>query len=83
VPFAERNGLNHAVVRAGQGRNVNTVISDIQKARPSDVFIQEDGRWVIRGSNGRAHILEPNGEIVTSFSGVSTTNVQHRIKTGR
>jgi len=52
---------DHTVIRSSQGRNVNTAINDVQRARPADILIQDDGHWVIRGQNGRIHILEPDG----------------------
>jgi filamentous hemagglutinin len=73
----------HATIRSTQGRNVNTAINDVQRARPADVLLQNDGRWVIRGQNGRAHILESNGEIVTTMDNVTNANVQQRIARGR
>jgi len=43
------------------------VVNDIQKAGQRDVFVQpDDGRFVVRGSRGREHIIEVNGEHVTS-----------------
>lgn len=42
--------------------------NDLQRARRSDVFVQPDGRYIIRGKNGREHIIEPSGEIVTTIN---------------
>jgi hypothetical protein len=57
----------HARLRVGQGRPIAEVATDIQRARPGDVFVQpDDGRFVVRGSKGREHIIETNGEHVTS-----------------
>jgi hypothetical protein len=40
----------------------------VQRARPSDVFVQvENGRIVVRGPNAREHIFEPSGTQVTSL----------------
>ena len=74
---------DHTVIRSSQGRNVNTAINDVQRARPADILIQDDGHWVIRGQNGRIHILEPDGEIVTTMDKVTNSNVQQRIASGR
>ena len=58
----------HARLRAGQGRPIGEVLNDVQRAGPGDVFVQpDDGRFVIRGSKGREHIIEANGEHVTSI----------------
>ena len=61
----------HAQIRATQGRNVNTVINDLNKAKPSNIYLQDDGRYVIKGSNGRVHILESDGELVTTMNNVT------------
>jgi hypothetical protein len=43
------------------------VVNDVQKTGPKDVFVQpEDGRYVVRGVRGREHIIEADGEHVTS-----------------
>ncbi|EDW1535551.1 hypothetical protein QE60_000998, partial [Salmonella enterica subsp. enterica] len=69
----------HATLRHRQGRPVGQTISDIQRARKADVLIQSDGRWVVLGPNGRAHVIEADGsEIITSMSGVSRSNVGRR-----
>ncbi len=46
---------------------LSIALTDAQRARQSNVFIQFDGRWTVRGSKGREHIFELNGELVTSF----------------
>lgn len=57
----------HARLRSAQGRPIAEVVNDIQRAGPRDVFVQaEDGRWVVRGPKGREHIIEADGEHVTS-----------------
>jgi hypothetical protein len=43
------------------------VVNDVQRAGPKDVFVQpDDGRFVVRGVRGREHIIEADGEHVTS-----------------
>ncbi|MCL6601191.1 MAG: RHS repeat-associated core domain-containing protein, partial [Alicyclobacillus macrosporangiidus] len=73
----------HANLRAGQGRagSIRQALNDVQKARPSDVLRQNDGRWVVKGSNGRVHIFEEDGEHVTSFRN-SAANTAKRIAEG-
>jgi hypothetical protein len=57
----------HARLRAGQGRPTGQVVNDVQGAGPKDVFVQlDDGRFVVRGGFGREHIIEADGEHVTS-----------------
>ena len=57
----------HSEQRRGFGRRVGPAFNDAQRARQSDVFMQPDGRYVVRGPRGREHIFEPNGELVTSI----------------
>jgi hypothetical protein len=43
------------------------LVNDIQRAGRHDVFVQpDDGRFVVRGPKGREHIIEVDGEHVTS-----------------
>lgn len=57
----------HARLRSAQGRPIGEVVNDIQRAAPRDVFVQlDDSRFVVRGPRGREHIIEANGEHVTS-----------------
>jgi len=72
----------HATIRASEGRNVSTTINDVQRARPADVLVQNDGRWVIRGQGGRIHVLESGGEIVTTMNRVTQSNVTKKINSG-
>lgn len=37
-------------------------------AKQSDVFLQEDDRYVVRGKRGREHIFEKDGELVTTIN---------------
>ena len=71
----------HAKIRSSQGRIVSTAINDINRATPSKIYIQMDGRYVIQGNHGRVHILEPSGEIVTTMNKV--TNFNDRVQKGR
>jgi RHS repeat-associated protein len=43
----------HARLRSKQGRPVGQVVNDVQRAGPNDVFVQPDGRFVVRGPRGR------------------------------
>lgn len=68
---AEKPGLirsGHASLRSGQGRPIGTVLNDVQRAGKGDVFVQpDDSRFVVRGPKAREHIIEPDGEHVTSL----------------
>lgn len=55
----------HVQDRGSQERRTNTAFGDAQRARKSDVYTQPDGRYVVRGRNGREHIFELDGELVT------------------
>jgi hypothetical protein len=79
VFFSEKS--DHAKERAQEGRPVREGEADVQRANQSDVFVQEDGRFVVRGARGREHIFEANGEHITS---VVRTNAAHlqRLKAG-
>jgi hypothetical protein len=78
----DRSG--HARLRAGQGRPIGQVVTDLQRAGPNDVFIQvKDGRYVVRGGNAREHILEPDGEHVTSIQPRSNAAHRARLKSGK
>ncbi|QYM92797.1 VENN motif pre-toxin domain-containing protein [Dickeya zeae] len=74
--------VEHASIRNKEGRPVGSVINDVQKSRPADILVQDDGRWVILGSNGRVHLVEQNGEVVTSFENPNKNTAQ-RINSGR
>ncbi|MEY0133899.1 hypothetical protein AB7W20_22130 [Providencia rettgeri] len=72
----------HAGIRNKEGRPVSSVINDVQKSRPSDILIQDDGRWVVKGNDGRIHLIEPDGEVVSSFKN-SDRNTAQRTRDGR
>lgn len=58
----------HARLRFGQGRPIGDVVNDVQRAGHRDVFVQpDDGRFVVRGLKGREHVIEADGEHVTSI----------------
>ena len=74
---------DHARERASQGRPIGLVYQDIQRAGPNDVFVQpDDGRFVVRGANAREHILEPDGEHVTSIRPRTDSAHRKRLKSG-
>jgi hypothetical protein len=57
----------HAKERGAQGRRTGPAFGDAQRARQADVYVQPDGRYVVRGPRGREHIFEPDGTHVTSI----------------
>jgi hypothetical protein len=66
-PEPNRARSDHAVQRGKEGRRTGPAFGDAQRARQSDVYKQPDGRYVVRGRNGREHIFEPDGTHVTSI----------------
>jgi hypothetical protein len=59
------------------------VVNDVQRAGPGDVFIQpHDGRFVVRGPNAREHVIEPDGEHVTSIQPRPDSAHRKRIRAG-
>ena len=56
----------HAQARQAEGRPVGAAFNDVQRARQVDVFVQTDGRYVVRGSRGREHIFDPDGTHITT-----------------
>ena len=73
---------SHASIRKLQGRNVGVAQNDLQRARQSDIFIQSDGRYVVRGKNGREHIIEPHGEVVTTINNRSNSSHLNKVQNG-
>jgi len=72
----------HAKLRSSQGRPVGQAINDIQRAGHRDVFVQvDDGRLIIRGPGGREHVIEPEGELVTSLRRSEAAHMQ-KVATG-
>ncbi len=69
-PTSKGGGITrseHAVLRNSQGRPVPQAAQDLARARQGDVFVQNNGRFVIRGPKGREHIIEPGGTHITSL----------------
>ena len=67
---------DHARQRAAEGRPVREGAGDVQRARESDVFVQENGRIIVRGARGREQIFESNGEHVTSVVRPNAAHLQ-------
>lgn len=73
----------HAKLRSQQGRPIGRVINDVQRAGPQDVFVQpEDNRFVVRGPNAREHVIEPDGEHVTSIQPRTDSAHKARLRDG-
>ena len=75
---------DHARVRSRQGRPIGQVVNDVQRAGPNDVFVQpDDGRYVVRGPNAREHVIEPDGEHVTSVQPRTDSAHRARLRAGK
>ncbi len=72
---------DHARRRAAEGRPVREGSGDVQRARESDVFVQENGRIVVRGGRGREQVFESNGEHLTAVVRSSAAHLQ-RLRDG-
>jgi hypothetical protein len=66
-PAKTKTHSEHAKARAAQGRRTGPAFNDAQSARQADVYVQPDGRYVVRGPRGREHIFEADGTHVTSI----------------
>jgi hypothetical protein len=74
---------SHARLRGRQGRPIGQVINDVQRAGSNDVFVQpDDGRFVIRGPNAREHVIESDGEHVTSVQPRTDSAHKARLRAG-
>lgn len=80
APLPEKS--DHAKHQAGQGRPTGPACSDAQNVPMRNLFVQDDGRYVVIGANGRVHIFEADGTHVTSFWN-SATNTKERLAEGR
>ena len=61
-----RRRTGHAITRKAEGRPVGTAYNDAQKSRQRDVFVQPDGRYIVRAPRGREHIFAPDGVHITT-----------------
>lgn len=74
---------SHARLRSRQGRPIGRVINDVQRAGPNDVFVQpEGGRYVVRGPDAREHVIEMDGEHITSVQPRTDSAHKARLRAG-
>jgi hypothetical protein len=57
----------HAQQRRTEGRRISPGYSDAQQAQASAVFLQPNGRFVVRGPRGREHVFARDGTHITSI----------------
>ncbi len=60
-----RRRSTHARIRQTEGRPTGAAFHDAQRARQANVFMQPDGRYVVRGDRGREHIFGADGIHIT------------------
>ncbi len=72
----------HAERRTAEGRPTKLAVNDAQRAKQSDVFIQPNGRWIVRWG-GREHVFLPDGTLHTSYWDRFTSNHQSLMEQGR
>ncbi len=58
---------DHSKQRGDEGRPVQVAFNDAQKVSQSSLFVQLDGRYIVRGAQAREHVFEKTGELVTSL----------------
>ena len=62
-----RSRAEHARARQAEGRPAGVAFNDAQRAGQVDVFVQPDGRYVVRGTRGREHIFDADGTRITTL----------------
>jgi hypothetical protein len=77
---SSRRRSGHAERGRRIGRRVGPAFNDAQRANQSNVYVQPDGRYVVRGPRGREHIFEPDGTHLTT---VDRSNSAHQNKVSR
>jgi hypothetical protein len=67
------------------GATTATVLgmNDIQNARTKDVLVQDNGNIIVRGDNGRVHVLSPDGACHITTLTRTDANVKSLIEQGR
>ncbi|MDR1382329.1 MAG: hypothetical protein LBJ67_00570 [Planctomycetaceae bacterium] len=72
----------HAEIRRSQGRPIGSAIHDARTVSPKRIYVQEDGSYLIHGSNGRIHIInQDTGKIITSRFGTAS-QVERKLHNG-
>jgi hypothetical protein len=75
-----RRRTAHFRARQAEGRPTGTAFNDVRRARQGDVFVQPDGRYVVRGPRGREHIFDADGTHITA---VRRSQSAHELKITR
>lgn len=65
--MARKRRTGHVETRQTEGRPTGTAFYDAQRVGQSDVFVQSDGRYVVRGPRGREHIFDADGTHITTL----------------
>jgi len=72
----------HAVQRAEEGRRTLTAFRDAAQAKTNDIYVQPDGRYYVTDPKARAHVFEPDGELVTTMERASAKSVRQKLMQG-
>ncbi|MHC1684281.1 MAG: DNRLRE domain-containing protein [Clostridiaceae bacterium] len=74
----------HALYRKTvTGRVAGPVMNDIQRAKLKDILIEDNGNYIVRGNNGRLHVLSPDGQRHITSLNRTSSNVEKLIMQGR
>ncbi|WP_108670434.1 DNRLRE domain-containing protein [Peribacillus acanthi] len=78
------DSTKHSVYRKeNSNRPVGQVVNDLQRAKTKDILIEDNGNIIIRGGNGRVHVLSPDGQRHITTLTRTDRNVQTLIRQGR
>ena len=64
---SSRRISEHAQQRRAEGRRVSPGYGDAQQAQQNNVFLQPNGRYIVRGPRGREHVFDADGTHITSI----------------
>jgi hypothetical protein len=78
-----RRRSTYARIRQTEGRPVGAAFHDAQRARQGNVFMQPDGRYVVRGDRGRAHIFGADGIHITTVRRSHSAHERKRTRNER
>jgi hypothetical protein len=78
-----RRRSTHARIRQTEGRPVGAAFHDAQRARQANVFMQPDGRYVVRGDRGREHIFGADGIHITTVRRSHSAHERKRTRNER
>ncbi len=81
-PIIMSRKTEHGEQRELDGRPTGQALQDAQAARPADVFVQQDGQYIVRGKNAREYIITREGKIETAMRDRSNSNHLGKLRQG-